>query len=177
MRGTSYWANRLAKGMHNLSNTSPMSYEDAVRFIANNNVNRRFLNDANEHTKLVVELMVDHIKDGDEVLIFTSTLPAFYDVALQNPKCKFRIIVDNIDGLNAVRTLRSEVSRRIDCRFVSVPEGKHFISLGSAYRMTVDHDSESLAVSNFNEPEAVQRLQSRFERMWKCSVPRIESSP
>lgn len=179
MRGPSYWVHRLAKGMHDLSSTPPMSlgnYEDAVRFIENNNVNRRFLNNTYEHVRLVVELMIGRMMDGDEVLIYTSTLPAFYEVALRNPKCKLRILVDNIHGMNAVRILRSEVSCRIDCRFVSAPEGKYFMSGGSAYRMVVDNDNEFIAVSNFNEPEAVQRLRSRFDRMWECAVSHLESS-
>ncbi|GEM_PF-3095111 len=178
MRGPSYWIHRLAKGMHNLGNTSRVSleeYEDGLQRIAKNNRNERFLSDSNEHAKLVIELIASRAKDGDEVLIYTSTLPAFYDVALRNPKCKFRILVDSIDGMNAVRILCSEVSHRIDCRFAHVPEGKHFISLGCAYWMAVDHDSELVGISNFNEPEAVQRLQSRFERMWECSATHIES--
>lgn len=169
---------REKKEKEYLDRAVPDGYRLDITRIANAEVNRRFLNDGNNFAKIVVWLMIRRNLPPDEVLIYSKALtPSFYAeimraTALLDSKIRFRIVLDEKDGVNVINNLPEEVQKRIDFRIIDSHLGAHFLVTRCAYRYElIECPNELLVVCNFNEPESALRLRNNFEKLWANSVP------
>ena len=149
-------------------------YRAAVTVLANENKNRRFIISSGEHANIVVHLMVSKLERSDEILIYSDCLSLdFYRKILIDSNCQIKIIFDKIEGMKIIESLPEDVQDRITCwcRPSSDIEKRHFIVAGTSFSYELEPwKDESFVVCNFYEPEIVERLKSRFERMWEGSV-------
>lgn len=169
----------------------PQDYVEAVTLLADEQVNRRFLNDSNAQAGLVSMLMVSHNPGHNEVLIYSESLePAFYRDILLNTTARFRVIFCNTKALELLKPLPKDVQNRIEYRASSTPRGERFMVVGNAFRYQlaeISHlmfgkiiqyepdarrsSSELFVVCNFNEPGSARKLRDRFEAMWDEASP------
>lgn len=142
-------------------------YRDAVTKLAEERKNQRFLNDSPEHAKLLAELMIGRSDENDDVLIYSEKLPlSCFGDALNNSKsAKIRVLLDDVSGVEEIKKLSPEVSSRITSRVLKGPDGSHFFLTKNSFRLEIDH-AKAKAVANFNDPEAIHILRSRFESLW-----------
>lgn len=147
-------------------------YRSAVTRLADNNVNRRFLNDSKEQAKLIAGLMVSRAVENRDVLIYSDSLePEFYTEILRYSECHFRILVGNTGALGVIKSLPKYAQDRIDCRASTTPKGVHFLVTKHSFRYELpEHPDELFVVCNFYEPEIAQLLRDRFETMWENSI-------
>lgn len=153
----------------------PMSddYRFAVTKLAYDRTNQRFLNDSNEHAKLVARLMVSRVVGGGDVLIYSDSLkPGFYAEILCYSKCHFRIIVGNTAAVEVIRSLPQEAQNRIEFRASNTPKRNHFLVAGNSFRSEISDCSDELqVVCNFCESEVVEDLRNLFGAMWEKATP------
>jgi len=155
----------------------PHDYIVALGELADNEENRRFLNGSNDEASIVTWLMIRHATEDDEVLIYSKALsPLFYAeilraASIQPLKCRFRIVLDDKEGMKVVKALPVEIQSHVDCRYLLEPEGGHFLVFDDAFRYEIkDHHDELSVVCNFSERETAQKLRSGFERRWEKSA-------
>ncbi|MDP2382446.1 MAG: hypothetical protein Q8N00_06555 [Nitrospirota bacterium] len=143
-------------------------YREAVIKMADEHRNERFLNDSPEHAKLLADLMIGRAEEADEVSIYSKSLPMFcYADALRNCKSQnIRVILDDASGR---AELPEDLSSRMKIRILDIADGAHFFTAKDSFRLEMDHE-KAKAVANFNEPEAVQKLRSRFEHLWASAA-------
>ena len=142
-------------------------YEAAVTKFADEHKNQKFLNDSHNHASLLAGLMIGRADEHDEVLIYSKSLPSYcFGDALKNCKSRnVRILLDDSSGADDLNNLSEEDKKRITFRILKVADGEHFWISGDSFRLEIDHD-KARAVANFNDPEAIKILQSRFEKLW-----------
>ena len=115
-------------------------YRLAIFCLARKKVNRRFLNDSNEHGELVSRLILADTAESDEVFIYSKSLtPMFYRKVLLPSKCHIKILLDDKKGINIIKTLPKDVQSRLDCRLTSVQSGEHFLVSNDAFRYELKH--------------------------------------
>ncbi|HBH71244.1 MAG: hypothetical protein UU88_C0019G0003 [Parcubacteria group bacterium GW2011_GWC1_42_11] len=156
----------------------PLEYINAVTKLARKRKDQRFLNDGNNFAKLVAWLMISSVRPMDEILIYSKALTQpFYSTILRascllDSKPVFRVVLDDKEGIEVIKKLPEDVQSRIDCRLAATPEGSHMLLTPVAFRAEAKscHD-ELFVICNFYEPEVVQALKTRFERIWANSAP------
>ena len=169
---------RSPKAVSKAESGVPLNYIAAVTKLADERKNLRFLNDSNNFAKLVAWLMIRNVCPADEVLIYSKALTqSFYSEIMRascllDSKPRFKIVLDNKDGIEVIKKLPEDVQRRIDCRVATTQDGSHMLLTPVAFRAEAkSYRDELFVVCNFYEPEVVQTLKSRFERIWANSVP------
>lgn len=142
-------------------------YEAAVIKFADEHKNQKFLNDSHNHASLLAGLMIGRASECDDVLIYSKSLPSYcFGDAIKNSKSRnIRILLDDASGTAEINKLSSEDQERIKTRVLNNADGSHFWIAGDSFRLEIDHD-KAKAVANFNDPEAIQILRARFERLW-----------
>lgn len=145
-------------------------YEAAVTKLADEHKNQRFLNDSHNHASLLAELMIGRADEYDNVLIYTKSLPSscFGDALKQSKSKNIKIILEDESGKEEIEKLSTEDRDRIKSRILKAADGAHFWVAGSSFRLEIDHD-KAKAVANFNDPEAIQILEARFETLWSST--------
>jgi hypothetical protein len=145
-------------------------YKAAVTKLAHEQKNQRFLNDSPDHAKLLAKLMIGRAKENDDVLIYSKSLPSFcYDDALQDSKShNIRVILEDESGVAVIDNLPEAVKAHVEHRVLATPNGAHFWVAGKSFRLELDHQ-KAKAIANFSDPEAVQTLRARFEKLWSST--------
>lgn len=140
-------------------------YEAAVTKYADEHKNQRFLNDSHSHANLLANLMIGRTSECDDILIYSKSLPlSCFGDALSNSKSKnIRIILDDASGGEQIKNLPQK--DRISVRVLNTIDGAHFWVAGDSFRLEIDHDNAK-AIANFNDPEAIEILRARFEKLW-----------
>jgi len=157
--------------MSQLSATVTDEYRDAVTRLADEQKNQRFLNDSHDHAKLLAELMIGRADENDDVLIYSQKLPVacFGDALRSSKSTNIRVLLDDQRGDEEIQNLPVEVKSRIKSRVLPAPDGAHFFISKNSFRLEIDH-SKAKAVANFNDPEAIHILRSRFENLWTSAA-------
>lgn len=142
-------------------------YEAAVTRFADEHKNQKFLNDSHHHASLLAELMIGRATEHDDVLIYSKSLPqTCFGDALEHSKSRnIRIVLDDALGQEEIKKLSLVNQERIKHKVLTTNDGAHFWIAGDSFRLEMDHD-KAKAVANFNDPEAVQVLRARFEKLW-----------
>lgn len=150
----------------------PDDYRAAITGLADNMVNRRFLNSSKEQTKLIARLMVNRVVENGDVLIYSDSLEQeFYTEILCHSRCHFRILVGNTGALKVIKSLPQHAQNRIDCRAHNGFKKEHFLVIKHSFRYELpEYQNELLVICNFYEPETAQKLRDRFEAMWGNST-------
>lgn len=158
----------------NFTDEMSKDYREALTKNFNNKVDQRFLGGSEKQAKFVFGLMISQTTEADEVLIYSRALEhSFYSEVLTSSKCRIRIILDDVKGLDVIKSLPQDVQRRVACCYILSHDAseKHFIMFDNAFRCEVKEGKELYSVSNFNEPdETIKKLRARFERHWKDSI-------
>lgn len=154
------------------------AYLSALEKVAKERKNQRFLNSNNEEAKIVTWLMTSCLRPGDEVLIYSKSLnPEFYEevfraLSFLPTKLRFRIVLDDKEGTEVIKKFPQDTQSQVDCRLATTKDGSHILLTPVAFRAEAkESHNELLVVCNFYEPDKVQELKRRFERIWENSVP------
>lgn len=148
-------------------------YEAAVTKFANEHKNQKFLNDSHNHASLLADLMIGRTNEQDDVLIYSKSLPSscFGDALAHSKSRNIRIILEDESGVEEINKLSVENKERIEFRLLKIADGAHFWIAGDSFRLEINHD-KAKAVANFNDPEAIQILETRFEKLWASAEKR-----
>lgn len=156
----------------------PVDYMVAVTKLATDREDRRFLNGNEKEASLVSWLMVRNARAEDEVLIYSKalSLPFYSEIlratCLSVSKPVFRIIIDDKQGVDIIKNLPEDVQSRINCRLATTKDGLHLLLTPVAFRAErKGFINELFVVCNFYEPGTVEVLKTRFERIWRNSIP------
>lgn len=167
--------NRIPEGLKRnyINRAVPEDYREEVEKLANHEENRRFLIDGENFAKLIVGLMLTKTATTDETCIYSKCLgPEFYCGILRSLKSRTRIILEDPEGIEVIKALPQDIQSLIDFCVTDSPYGEYFISTKSAFWFAAPPNNNELsAICNFNEPETIQVLRERFEKLWKSSVP------
>lgn len=150
-------------------NKLPREYVLAIADMAERHINRRFLNDSYLHAQLLIECMIGRATSKDETRIYSGALKAeCFKEILNAGSQQVRVLVDDIDAAqNTINGLNNN-SGRIVVLPVVEKWTNHFFTIGDSFRYELD-DGKAAAVANFNEPNIVEKLNARFDAMWKVA--------
>ncbi len=153
--------------MNETSTKVTPEYRAAITTWANERNTQRFLNDSCDHAQLLASLMIGRADKNDDVLIYSEKLPSscFFEALSSSKSSNIRIVVENATGLEEIKKLPQDIQNRVACRLAKAADGAHFWIAGDAFRLELNHD-KATAVASFNDPEAIAKLRSRFERLW-----------
>lgn len=152
----------------------PEAYITAIVDLAENDIDRRFLNDSDVHASLLIDCMIGESVETDEIRIYSGTLRAecFEDVLRASKNHKIRILVEEYPkAIKVLESLSLGPTDMTHIELLSVAEksNNHFYTVGEKhFRFETNHERAS-AVANFNEPETVAKLNARFDEMWESA--------
>lgn len=145
-------------------------YREAVTALADNQEDRRFLNDSRAHAKLLAELMIGRATEDTETCIYSGSLgKGCFAEALSSSEGTIRVLLDSKEGLDITNALDELVRNRLKVKIAELPHSNHFFISGNSFRYEKDHN-DATAIANFNEPETVKKLKALFDSMWSAAV-------
>lgn len=156
--------------MANITVKVTPEYKAAVTKLSDDHKNQKFLNDSLAHAELLATLMIGKAGANDKVAIYSGNLPsACFSSGLSTTKSTdIRIILDNKAAAEEIKKYLPNLEGRIKLKVLNEIDGAHFFVAGESFRLEIDH-GKAKAVANFNDPDAVDILSSRFEKLWKIS--------
>jgi hypothetical protein len=158
------------------------NYSDAVRALAINKTDKRFLNDSAAHAKIIAEFMLGN-STSDDCQIYSGRLvkECYGDALSKFSGNKIRVIIDHTSASDTIKEDFADLiaSKKLSVRILNNANSQfdnvnHFFITGSGYRYELDHD-QARAISNFNEPTTTEKLKVIFEKMWEASADAFQS--
>jgi hypothetical protein len=145
----------------------PNDYILAVKELSDNKTDRRFLNHAHEHARLLANLMIGAANEGTPVMIYNeSLLDSVYFDAIKETKAQVTAVVEKQPSTKMVDLFKKKgFTLKIlnDGEKIDYP---HFFVAGTSFRYELDHD-KAKAVANFNNAGDAAILSGIFSQIEK----------
>jgi hypothetical protein len=131
--------------------------------------NLRLITDESDQARLLIDCMVGNAPEQDTVCVYGRSLKkGGLDGILASIQGNARILVNDLSEAEAIRAelppaQQAKIEIRGTCEKVLIP----YYTVGDRAYHFAFNPTHPLAVANFNEPNAVLRLTTRFDKMWE----------